>query len=240
MSAPGTLPPPRATLPVAIPEGSPAAPRQVTLKEILDEASDELFSLDRGLPGTFLSLCWRPAHVVRAYLFARDARRYVRPLRYLLLSIALSVAASWLVLDKWGFRDRLGASEQALAQTSFLLEYAAVLTLLVLPLIATALRLAFHGLQVRYVDALVLLGYTQAQINLLSLLGLGWLAVSGSNDAQVPLALVGTAYLVWSWSGFATGPAWRRWLSSLLALVLGQVINAAVVWGVIRLGGLES
>lgn len=212
---------------------SPDVP-PVTLEEVLSEVGDEFLSLDRGLPGTMLALCLRPARVARAYLFERD-RRYVRPLRYLLLSIALGLLASWIVLDKLGMRASLGASERALQQSSFLLEHAALLTLLVLPLVAGAMRLLFHGLKLRYLDALVLLAYTQAQVNLLSLLALGWLVLAGDNDGQGVLGLVAAVYLVWSWAGFAQGPAWRRWLAAVLSLVAGQLINAGVVSLVVKL-----
>ena len=215
-------------------EGRDSGP--VTLRNILAEAGDEFLSWDRGLLGTVSALCTRPAAVARAYLFERS-RRYVRPLRYLVVSIALSVLASWIVLDQQGMRGRLGASAKVQQEGSLLLEHAAILTLLVLPFVAGAMRLLFHGLRVRYVDALVVLAYSQAQVNLFSLLALAWLAASGNNAAQPPLSVLAVAYLLWSWASFAQGPAWRRWLAAAITLVAGQLINSAFVLSALRLLG---
>ena len=215
-------------------KGTDAGP--VTLRNILDEAGDEFLSWDRGLLGTVSGLCTRPAEVARAYLFERS-RRYVRPLRYLVVSIALSVLASWWVLDQQGMREHLGASTKAIWQGSLLLEHAAIITLIVLPLVAGAMRLLFHGMRVRYVDALVVLAYSQAQVNLFQILAVAWLAAIGNSAADLPVSLLAAAYLLWSWASFAQGPAWRRWLAAVLTLVAGQLINGVIVVLAIRLLG---
>ena len=200
----------------------------VTLREIAAEFGDEFLSWDRGLPGTFIALFARPAAVARAYLIERS-HKYTRPLRYLLLSIALSLLANWWAYDYRAAAQLLTAQEQQLRESVFLVEHAALLTLLILPLVALAMRAAFAGLQVRYVDALVLLGYTQAQVNLVSLAIPLWHATVGTRLLDLPVTLVLVVYLVWAWASNAQGRGWRRWSAAMLAFILAQTINAAVV-----------
>ena len=200
----------------------------VTLREIAAEFGDEFLSWDRGLPGTFFALFVRPARVVRAYLDERS-RRYTRPLRYLLLSVALGLLANWWAYDHGDAERLLSPQEQQLRQSAFLIEHAALMTLLILPLVAVGMRLAFAGLGLRYVDALVLLGYTQAQVNLVSLVIPLWHATVGSRVLDVPVVIAVIGYLIWAWASTARGRAWRRWLSAVIAFVLAQAINAGVV-----------
>ena len=199
----------------------------VTLREIGAELSAEYLQWDRGLPGTFVAVTLRAGAVARDYLERRGAA-WVRPLRYLLLSILASVAVSWLAYERLG----LARAQDATGEAPFLLENAALLTLLILPLVAAVMRALFHGLGVRYVDALVVLGYTQAQANwFATATPLLLLAGAPALPASLAFAVAVSAWLVWSWAGFARGPAWRRWLSAAGTLVLGQAINGLVVWG---------
>lgn len=200
----------------------------VTLREIGAEFSAEYLQWDRGLPGTFRAVTLRAAEVARAYL-ERRGEAYVRPLRYLLLSIVASVAVSWLAFERIGLPR--GAGAEAARQVPFLLEHAALLTLAVLPLVALLLRAAFHGLGVRYVDALVLLGYTQAQANWFGVLGPLLLLAGAPQAAPVALGALIALWLLHAWASFGIGPAWRRWLAALASLVLGQALNGAVVFG---------
>jgi hypothetical protein len=204
----------------------------VTLRDLGAEFSAEYLQWDRGLPGTFRAVTLHAGAVARDYL-ERRGRRWVRPLRYLLLSMVASVAVSWLVYERLGLARTVGS--EAARDVPFLLEHAALLTLAVLPLVALALRAAFHGLGVRYVDALVLLGYTQAQVNWFGLLGPLALLAGAPPAVAVALGGVISLWLVWSWARFGIGPAWRRWLAAIITLVVGQALNGAVVWSVLAL-----
>lgn len=206
----------------------------VTLGEMAAGVRDEFTQWDRGLIGTFIAMAWKPASVAWAFLQDRDPR-YAKPWRYLVFSIVVNVAATWFVLDQLGFRERLGLRAEHNAQLAFILDNAAVLTLLVLPLAAVAMRLFFLGLQVRYVDALVVMFYTQAQSNLYSLVSLAGLAMLGAGVTDIPLTIFVVAYMLWAWASFASGPWWRRILAAALTLVAAQALNAAVVLLAVRL-----
>lgn len=214
--------------------GAPQPQGPVTLRELLGGIRDEFLQWDRGLIGTFIALLWRPASVARGFLNDRDPR-YVKPWRYLVVSIAVSVAAQWFAFDQLGLRAQLSDPERQMRQASFLLDNAALLTLVVLPLIAAAMRLFYIGLKVRYVDTLVLLCYTQGQTNLLRLTGIALLALNAHAYAQMALGVALIAYLVWAWAGFGAGPWWRRLLAALLSLVAAEAINTAVVLGILRM-----
>lgn len=204
----------------------------VTLREIGAELRAEFLEWDRGLPGTLRAVSVRPAEVARAYLERRD-RRYTRPLRYLLLSIVASVAVSWLVYERIEVIDQ--ADAERARNVPFLMEHAALLTLAILPGVAALMRGLFHGLGIRYVDALVLLGYTQAQANWFGLAAPLLLLAGVPKAGALVVAAVVVAWLAWAWAGFGQGPAWRRWAAAIGTLVLGQALNALGVFAALAL-----
>lgn len=194
----------------------------VTLREILLETRDEVLQWDHGLPGTLHWLLRQPALVIRHYLWQRSGR-FTKPLRFLLISVALTILMDWLVHRQLGWRSMVTPAADL---DNFLIENSALLLLLILPIIALVFRLCFIGLRIRYVDALVTLAYTQSVINIigaLTILTLPWLPAQ--RIALTAISLLLLVYTLWVWSGVAIGPAWRRWLAALLTLLLGQVLN---------------
>ncbi|MEZ5960723.1 MAG: DUF3667 domain-containing protein [Hyphomonadaceae bacterium] len=209
--------------------------RPLTLGELAAGVRDDLFQWDRGLVGTFIGLLWKPGRVIRGFIEDRD-ERYAKPWRYLIFGVLANVAATWFVLDNLGYRERLGLGGQS-EQIAFLLDNAAVITLVVLPLVALSMRLCFIGLNVRYIDALVALFYTQGQVNLFGVASVAAMALLNSQAANPAFVALTLIYFVWAWSSFASGPIWRRVLASVLTLVLGQVINGVIVYGVVTYFG---
>ena len=208
--------------------------KSLSIRDVFSEINDEFFSLDRGLPGTFLQLSWRPRDVIRSYLNERT-RRFTRPLRYLLIAIALSLLVGWLAYDHFGAVAVLGETERKIRESEWLVEHSALLTLLFLPVLALVIRLCFFGLNVRYIDALVTLGYTQAQVHLFSLVLPIWHAAFSNRLADLPVTALVLAYLVWAWSSVADGPLWRRLLAAVFALFLAQTLNGLMLGGVLWL-----
>ncbi len=205
----------------------------VTLGELAAGLRDDFLQWDRGLIGTFIALLWKPGAVARSFIETRDPR-WSKPWRYLLVAVVLNIAATWFVLDYLDFRNRLGINAQV-EQASALLDNAALVTLIVLPIVALLMRVCFIGLSVRYVDALIVLFYTQAQVVLFGLVALAVLAITGSQAAAMPVSIVIVAYFIWAWASFARGPWWRRILGAVLTLILGQIVNAIVVTAALRL-----
>lgn len=194
---------------------------------------DDFLQWDRGLIGTFVTLCWRPARVPRAYIYERDTG-FTAPWRYLLFAVLVSVTATWLVIKNVDLPQQTPVASGN-AHLGFLLDNAALLTLLTLPIFALAMRICFIGLRVRYVDALVVLFYTQGHIDLLSLGSLGVLALTKSEAAAAWLQPVLLIYFVWACAAFAKGPWWWRVLAAFATLVACQLVNAAVVYAALHL-----
>lgn len=205
--------------------------RPITLGELAAGVRDDLFQWDRGSVGTFVRLLWKPGRVIRGFLEDRD-ERYAKPWRYLIFGIVANVAAAWFVLDNLGYRESLALGHQS-EDIAFVLDNAALITLAVLPLVALVMRICFIGLNVRYLDALVALFYTQGQVNLFGVLSVAAMALTNSQAANLPFVALTLIYFVWAWASFASGTAWRRVLAAIATLALGQVINGLVVYGVI-------
>jgi hypothetical protein len=207
-------------------------PRPITLRELAAGVRDDLLQWDRGLLGTFIGLTWKPGRVIRGFIEDRD-ERYSKPWRYLLFSVVAYVAATWFVLDNLGLRAELGL-DQNRDQIAFLLDNAAILTLAILPFAAVIMRVCFIGLNVRYIDALVALFYTQGQTNLYGVLSVALLALTHSQAANVPISIAIIVYLFWAWAAFARGPWWRRLLASFLTLVGAQAMSGLLVYAAVR------
>lgn len=205
--------------------------RPVTLVELAAGVRDDLFQWDRGIVGTFIGLMWKPGRVIRGFLVDRD-ERYAKPWRYLIFGVLANVAAAWFVLDNLGYRETLGLQQQS-DRIAFVLDNAAVITLIVLPLVALLMRLCFIGLNVRYIDALVALFYTQGQVNLFGVASVAAMALTNSQAANLPFVALTLCYFIWAWAAFATGPIWRRVLAAVLTLALGQIINGLIVYAVV-------
>lgn len=199
--------------------------------ELAAGVRDDLFQWDRGIVGTFIGLIWKPGRVIRGFLEDRD-ERHAKPWRYLLFGVLANVVAAWFVLDNLGYRGALGLGNQS-AQIAFVLDNAAIITLVVLPLVALSMRICFIGLNVRYIDALVALFYTQGQVNLYGVASVAAMALTNSQAANLPFIALTLIYFVWAWASFASGPMWRRLLAAVLTLTLGQIINGLVVYAVI-------
>ncbi len=116
---------------------------------------------------------------------------------------------------------------------AFVIDNAAWLTGAVLPIAALAMRVAFIGLGMRFVDCLVTLAYTQGQVNLLGIVPLA-ASVAGWGGSEAPLSIGIALYLVWAWASVSKGPFWRRLIAAILSLIAAQLINAAIVLGVLR------
>lgn len=215
--------PPVSRPPVPAPSLQP-----VTLREVILAIAREFAQWEHGILGTFIALCWRPAAVARAYLTTRDPR-YVKPWRWLVLSVVTQIAVEWFAIQ------HLGLPTQNLSGgMRFVHDNSTVLSLLILPLVALAMRLFFIGQRVRYVDALLLLFYTQGQTNLLGLLVVP-VVLAHQTYIAIAISIGLQLYVIWAWASFGAGPWWRRIGAAVLTLVAGSAINQAIVYVILKL-----
>src|SRR5690606_26060035 len=96
-----------------------------------------------------------------------------------------------------------------------------------IPLFAGILRLCFIRHGVRYVDALVVVSYTQAQLNLFSAAVVFPVVYVGGMLFPAAAGIVALAYGVFAWASFPTTGRW--WARALLALALAQALNGGLV-----------
>ena len=166
---------------------------RLTMRRFLAELTDEVFSLDRGLPWTLWRMFVDPRSVVRGYIEGRDARA-TKPVRYfLIVAVAVTLAGAWLEtrfpgpptrpgIEASGPRGNVAASDDPAAalktrahQVGYELGHFARrlesgqphrLLLALLPFLAAGLFVAFHRQQLNFAEHWVVAMYVTAQLYL--------------------------------------------------------------------------
>ncbi len=154
--------------------------QRLTFRQVLSETADELFKLELPIARTVTELAWRPGWVAAQYVEGRR-RTFTNPLKYCLLLTAISLIA----LQIWpapeidpetatvdGEPDEfLAAWFQALNEMQeWVTRYAAIITLLLLPLLTALSRLFFLRSGRNFAEHYVLGLYIHGQWYLLTLL----------------------------------------------------------------------
>ena len=146
--------------------------RRLSLRTLLSDLVDELFKLELPIARTVVRLSWWPGRVAAEYIRGRR-RTYTNPLKYCLLTAAVSV----LMLQIWPIHiepppeagSANGATEISVAwyeaaerSQQFLARYSALITLAMLPILAGLTRLFFlrsgHNFAEHYVLGLYVHG----------------------------------------------------------------------------------
>ena len=193
--------------PSPLPEPKPPAAPRLTVAGVLAEVADELFSLDRGLPHTLLSLARSPGAAAWRYIHLRDPR-LTRPFRLALLVLAAAAvllhfsgaSADFQAGVQDGARGE-SRGEEALAQVLGLLfaRFDVALVLCWVPAVAYGFQAAFAGLRPNFAEAVAFSLYALAglvPLQLALLLGLPMLGLQ-------PLWSMLAVPLLWlGWAGF--------------------------------------
>ena len=215
---------------------SPPSPQErepLSLSALRRDLVAELFNLERGLAHTFVQVWRAPAATAARYVRTRDAT-LVRPVRYLLIAVAGYSALAWLLLTQLGLAERLALTPAQSAQSGFIIQHAGWIVLVVVPAIALLLRAFQPPRGGSYVEALVLVAYTQAQGLWYQALVLTPLAFLATPWASTTATLAVMAWLLWAWSGAFPGRIVRGWIAALFALVAGTALNQGVVYLALR------
>lgn len=222
---------------------APTAPR-LTVPGVLAEIADELFSLDRGLPHTVLSLARSPGATAWRYIHLRDPR-LTRPFRLAL--VVLAAAALLLHFSGAGAEFQAGVQdgargesrgEDALARVLGLLfaRFDVALVLCWVPAVAYGFQAAFAGLRPNFAEAVAFSLYALAglvPVQLALLLGLPMLGVQPLwSMLAVPLLWLG-----WAGYGYACAAGERRW-SALGLPLLGPALMLVLFLAFVTLGVL--
>ena len=210
----------------------PAAQGELTWREILQDLRENLIGDERGLWYTFRRAWRNPRGLAFDHVQRRDGAA-VRPLRYLLLAVAIYSTVSWWLLSKAPWPRALVLSELQMRQAEFSIQHAGLLVLVILPLFALLVHLLSLR-RVRLLPILVMLSYAQSQVLLAQALLVTPLALFASQALAVGPSLLLAVYLWWAVAGVLPGPRWRAWLLALLALAGAQLLNNLVVSAALR------
>lgn len=212
-----------------------ARPPRLSARQLVSEITQELFSLDRGLPWTFGQLLSRPGATVRRYIEWRDPR-LTRPSRLLLLVLTMAALLwqiPWLGLEvESGIADGMGAAEAGRdALVSRALQavqghFDLWLVISWVPAAGAAMQRSFRPSQLNLAEAVVVGFYTLClfiplQLGLLIAAAQGWL----SPRLQVWFVLSMPFWLM-LWVAFDfERKAWRAlacalWMQFFLAVTL--------------------
>ncbi len=200
---------------------------RLSFRQVLSDTADELFKLELPIARTVTQLAWRPGWVATSYVEGRR-RDFTNPLKYCLLITAISV----IVLQIWslpeidaevlmenGEPDEFQAAwfdAMDLVQ-DWSTRYAAIVTLLLLPVLAGLSRLAFLRSGRNFAEHCVLGLYIHGQWYLITLLitpfilaGAGW-ALLASQLLVIVLYAFGAIQ-------FFPG---RKWINAVLGFLVG-------------------
>jgi hypothetical protein len=227
-------------------------PPRLTMAAFWRDFSDEVLSLDRGLPWTFWQLLVRPGWLVRLYVDRRDPR-VSRPVRYFLLGFVLLALMM-------GSRSPKGASDslESIIRSGFgdagggaavwtVLEHPVLLALVtIVPATASGLRLAYARHAPTFAEMWVFAVYVIAQVFVYwSLIGIGevWLGERNAEAGAIlppiilvlPVAcLMATCLEYFPEPGL--GRVLRASLATLMALALTYGLVAAILVAAFQLG----
>lgn len=219
------------------------------MRAFFADVSDQLFSLDHGVPWTLGQLFRRPGPAIRSYIENRDPRM-TKPLRLAVIVLAIITLAYFLV----GFGDKFAASlaakgarssadtatsAMARALTSFFGHFDLMVLLCWVPAVGAAIQRRYPEGALNAAEAFVFGLYTLPLASIFVQPAV-WLTVVGGRS-YVLLAL---ACLMWPVAHAAYGyfgapfAAWRAFSASLLmivclAVMLLGALMAHVVWQIL-------
>ncbi len=225
--------------------GNRDAPQRLTMAAFWRDFSDEVFSLDRGLPWSFWQLLVRPGHFIRLYIEQRDPRA-TRPVRYYLVGFvaaALLFEATSPLAELEGLLRSGPGGEGGGAALWLVLQHAELLILLTfVPGIACGLRLAYGVHRPTFAEMWVFAVFAVAQLLIV------WAATSALTAIYprldvwlgIPLLVLTPVYLVVACLGYFPQPGAGRALRAVWASVLGfslsYAIGAAIAVGALQIG----
>lgn len=215
--------------------------KQFGIKTFTSELLSELVNLDRGVPGTFVSLFTRPAEVVEDYF--TEADRYMSPFRYTLFvaSVVTLLLATLVDYEQLfmsaveaaeptsakalpeGFQEYLGLVRQTGLQmvTKYLpFTYIFLMT----PSFALSSYLLFKRRKPYFSQHVILNMYCGAQFGSLAIITVPIMAYTQSmlttSYFSYPLMI---AYLIWVYTRYFALETVGKWLRAFISFFLGYL-----------------
>jgi len=231
--------------------GQSSKVRKVDFKYLLDEISNSVFQVNRGILFTVKELFIRPGHSIREFLAGKRIQHF-KPLSYILLLSAIYVLITFLIGKKTYLGDSLSGMTSAindngseLAITGDILNGLsnnfAYATLLLLPFFSLASYISFIKTKYNYFEHLILNFYIAGQqiiIYLIFALLFFFFKIEGYFIQSVPFILA-MLFTFWTFvQFFKTKKLYPKILLTLLTYILNfiLIIVAITLIGIIEIG----
>ncbi len=189
---------------------------KLTLTSFLEELSDSIFQVNRGLFFTIKSLFLRPGHSIRGFL-SGHRKDYFKPIGFVLLLstfyflITKICGSDTLLADaisgfRQGAEDKSNFSHNSIIlefSTDWLIDNYAYTTLFLIPILSTASFISFLGKGQNYLEHIVINSYIAGQKTIFYSLFTIFDFVIKQVDLGVTLAFIlSIAYRFWTFIQF--------------------------------------
>lgn len=211
-----------------------------TFRSFMNELSESVFQLNRGLLYTVKELTVRPGYTIRQYLEGKRKSHY-RPLAFVLLLSTIYFLLSRAVgadtiLDNFlfGFSNASEASEYGESITPVLQWFSknfAYSSLLLLPVFSLATYISFSGLGKNYLEHIIINSFiTGQQAIIYTVFMLISVFTDQEYDTTLPAVLAVVSYVFWTFSQLYVGLGYLRLaLGVLLTYVLYLLFISALL-----------
>jgi hypothetical protein len=213
---------------------------KVNLSNFLNEISESVFQINRGLFFTLKELLIRPGHGVKEFLNGKR-KNHFKPIAYVLTLSTLYFIISHLVGENTWMNDVVsgfsigvndsGEEIEMLPILTWLSENFAYTTLLLIPIFSLASFLSFLGLGTNYLEHTVLNSYiTGQQAIFYSIFILIKIFIDSEYLELIPV-LISVAYAFWVyWQFFIKGNRIINILRSVLTYVLYIIFSFGLLF----------
>ena len=221
----------------------PLPVERISLKSIFDSILATL-NLEKGYFFTLKELLLRPGQAIRAYLFTEERPRYVKPLAFLLLSLAISILITMKVMEWSGKLDlnsmdnngqklSLEMKEALTKLLAVVFKYQNLFEVLKVPFISFLTYKLFDRARFNFAEHLVMNAYALAVQSILSivLIFLALMIDPFLTIAALPLLFIYYVYL--HVNTLREPQLWKGILKSLTAWVVAYMIHSFVLVGIL-------
>jgi len=205
---------------------------RLKFKEVLTNALDLLFNLERGLIFTTKQLTIRPGTVVSEYIDGKRVK-YYSPFKFLILFVAINTFLA-IKIEEYGTKAKIVNVTETSSDYLFILlnDYWQLLSLLMVPIYAALSTLLFKEYKYNYTENLALNSYVIGYQNLLGAIYYTiFLIFCPDCGSGIYPALLGLLFLIWCYIRLFN----RRPVITLIKIIITYIL-AWTLWGLVLMG----
>ena len=221
----------------------PLPVERISLKSIFTSILATL-NLEKGYFFTLKELLLRPGQAIRGYLFTEERSRYVKPLGFLLLSLAVSILITVNIMEWSGKLDLNTMDNNGQAMTpemkaalskilAVVFKYQNLFEILKVPFISFLTYKFFERARFNFAEHLVMNAYALAIQSLLSILIIFLAVITDPILMLAALPLLFVYYIYLHVKTLQEPQLWKGILKSLTAWVVAYLIHSFVLVGIL-------